>query len=113
MAVISNNSWVIKLGSVVKNYVDYMEKNYHKMYADIIYPKLYGKKYEEPVQLDMFGNDDNLSTDKETVSQANKLAKEKGQFKTGNEYRFKSKSIPDNQKEMDLEDNHSISDIKK
>ena len=41
MLVISNTSWMIKLASVVFNYINYMEKHYQKLYKDIIYPAIY------------------------------------------------------------------------
>ena len=64
------------------------------MYADIIYPAIYEREFEEPVQLDMFSNDD-LSSDSDTIDISNKWAKTKTQFKPGNEYRFtKSETNP-------------------
>lgn len=85
MLVLSNQSWVIKLASVIFNYINYMEKSYKKLYADIIYPAIYGKKYEEPVQLDIDTLDkDELDTDEETVSKSNVYARDKGKFKQGN-----------------------------
>lgn len=57
-----------------------------RLYADIIYPAIFNKAYEEPVQQDLF--DDELDTDEETIDQANIEAKEKGRFKAGNEYRI-------------------------
>lgn len=85
MSVLSNQNWVIKLSSVVHNYINYMEKNYKKLYADIIYPAIYGRKYQEPVQLDMDTLDkDELDTTTDTVDKSNKYARDKGKFKKGN-----------------------------
>ena len=69
-----------------------MEKHYNKLYADIIYPAIYGKDYEEPVQLDMF-DDDTLDTDVDTIDKSNEYARTKNQFKQGNKdgVRFASK----------------------
>ena len=47
LLVLSNNSWLMKVASVINNYVKYMEKNYQKAYADIIYPAIYEKPYED------------------------------------------------------------------
>lgn len=60
-----------------------MEKHYKKLYADIIYPAIYGKEFEEPVQLDIF-DDDNLKTDTEIIDNSNEYARTKNQFKQGN-----------------------------
>ena len=88
LLVLSNESWLLKTASVIHNYINYMEKHYKKLYADVIYPAIYMKKYEEPVQLDIF-DDDTLATDSDTIDASNEYAKTKNQFKPGNNYRFK------------------------
>ena len=88
-----------------------MEKHYQKLYADIIYPAIYGKKYEEPTQLDIFDND-NLETDKETIDKSNQYAVDKSRFQKGNTQgvRFAPKSKNPDQVELfdeesDIDDN--------
>lgn len=103
MLVLANVDWMMKVASVITNYINYCKEHMERNYADYIYPKLYGKKYEKPVQLDLFDNDDNLPSDKETISQSNAAAREKGQFKPGNPYQFKKQPKVD-QVELDLED---------
>jgi len=93
LLVLANTSWLTRLASVIYNYVNYMEKHYQQMYADIIYPAIYEREFEE-TQLDMFSTDE-LSTDKDTIDTSNKWAKTKSQFKPGNEYRFKKSDIND------------------
>lgn len=97
MLVLNNTSWIIKTASVINNYIKFMEKNQKRLYADIIYPAIYGKKYEEPVQMDLF-NDDELETDSDILDKSNKYARTKNQFKPGNDYRYqkqdKNNSIP-------------------
>lgn len=74
-----------------------MELHYKKMYADIIYPAIYGKKYEEPVQLDLDTMDkDELDTDSETVDKSNRYARDKGKFKKGNTQGVRFARKPDN-----------------
>lgn len=92
MLVLSNTSWMIKLGSVIFNYINYMEKNYKKLYADVIYPAIYDKKYEEPVQLDIDSLDnDELDTTSSMVDKSNKYARDKNKFQVGNKWRFQPK----------------------
>ena len=78
-----------------------MKKNRQQLYANIIYPSIYGKKYEEPVQLSM---DDTsiLETDSDTIDKSNIEARKKGQFEVGNQYRFKPKDTLKSQ--IDIED---------
>ena len=103
LLVLSNNSWILKVASVINNYINYMQRNRQKMYADIIYPAIYKKKYEEPVQTSMFDSD-TLETDKETIDISNEQGRTSGQFKQGNEYRFKPREVPKDQTSMNVED---------
>lgn len=92
MLILSNTSWMIKLGSVIFNYINYMERNYKKLYADVIYPAVYDKKYEEPVQLDIDSLDnDELDTTSSMVDKSNKYARDKNKFQVGNKWRFQPK----------------------
>ena len=83
LLVLSNTSWLLKVASTIYNYINYMEKHYQKLYADIIYPAIYGKDYEEPVQLDIF-DVNSLETDADTIDKSNEFATTKNQFKQGN-----------------------------
>lgn len=86
MLVLSNNSWLIKVASVINNWVIYMSKFRQKQYADVVYPAIYGHEYEEPVQLSI--DDQQDLNDKETIDKANELGRTRGQFKAGNPYRY-------------------------
>lgn len=83
---LTNTVWVLKVASVIRNYINYMEKHYNRLFADIIYPAVYGKQYTKPTQLDMF--DDKLSGSEDELDTANKWAKTRGQWQKGNEFRF-------------------------
>ena len=62
-----------------------MEKHYKKLYADIIYPAIYQRKYQEPIQLDIDTMDvDTLDTTRDTIDKSNRYARDKGKFKQGN-----------------------------
>lgn len=108
MLVLSNLSyWQIKMSSVIFNYINYMKEHYERLYADVIYPAIFEKEYEEPVQLDIDTSseeDNKLETDSDIIDTSNKWAKTKNQFKVGNEFRFKKddKEI-EGQKQFDLD----------
>lgn len=107
LLVLSNNSWLIKVASVIFNYVNYMEKHFAKLYADIIYPAIYERDYEDEVQLDIFDIEDNednidLDTDADTIKKSNEYARTKSQFKQGNEYRFTKQDNTDD-KQLDFD----------
>lgn len=100
LLVLANTSWLIKVASVIRNYMNYMEKHMNKQYADIIYPAVFGKAYEKPVQQDMFDTDE-LDTDQDSIDVSNKEAREKNWFKPGNSTRFKPREVSDNQLSID------------
>lgn len=87
---LANTSWLIRTGNVIRNYILYMEKHYPQLYSTIIYPAIYEKDYEEPVQQDLFDTDDLETTnDQDIVDVANKWSRTRGQFQKGNEYRYR------------------------
>lgn len=103
MLVLANTAWLIKVGSVINNYIKYFEKNRKKEYADIIYPAVYGKKYEEPVQLSISDRDE-LDTDETTIDTANEIGRLSGRFKAGNPYRYQPRSNQVNKNQVKLSD---------
>ena len=88
-----------------------MEQHYQKAYADIIYPAIYGKEYEEPVQLTLFDKDE-LDTDADTIDKSNVYGKNRTQFQKGNTQgvRFASSGVDKNQTTLfdDDENNDNI-----
>ena len=98
MLVLSNNAWLIKVARVINNWIIYMSKNRKKQYADIVYPAIYNKEYEEPIQLSI--DDEDGINSKEMIDKANEVGRTRGQFKTGNEYRFQPSNKNKNQIEI-------------
>lgn len=91
--VMSNNSWIMKVASVIRNYVMYMKQKMPDLYYKVIYPALYGEEYsEEEQQMDIYdvtGEEPELDTSEDELDTTNKWAKTKSQFKPGNKYRIK------------------------
>lgn len=89
LLVLNNTSWIIRVARVITNYIRYMQVHYERLYADIIYPAVYGKDYEDDVQLsiDDLDNKDELSTDSDTdaLDAANAFNKERTKFQIGND----------------------------
>lgn len=108
MLVLSNTSWILKAASVINNYIKYMEKHRQNDYARYIYPVLYGKEYEEPVQLSIDDSDTGeLDTSSDTLDVANEYGRTSGRFTTGNPYRFQRKETESpirGQQEIDFEE---------
>lgn len=111
MLVLSNHNWIIKIASVIMNYIKYIEVHKPSLYADIVYPAIYGKKYEGPVQTS-FLDDDNKLADKESgkddLDQSNIEARKRGQFTAGNEYRFRPSTTSPGQLSIPEEDSEDV-----
>lgn len=81
MLVLANHSFLIKVASVINNYIKYFEKYREKQYADIIYPAIYQRDYNKDVQTNMF-DDDSIETDSDILDIANKEGALSGRFKS-------------------------------
>ena len=109
LLVISNLDWMMKIASVINNYIKYCKDNMQRNYADYIFPKVYGVPYKKAVQLSLFDKEDKygdgiLPSDQKTLDDV--IARslhgkdEKGRWQSGNEYRFqKQEREPTNSQE--------------
>lgn len=108
MLVLNNYSWLIRCASVIWNYIKFMEKNQKRLFAEVIYPAIFQKKYEYSYQLSIFDKDNTqLPSDKDTIDTANKQGADDTRFKKGNTQgvRFASNGAKDdNQIKMNIDD---------
>lgn len=106
LLVLNNNSWIQKVSRTLYNYIEYIKKHFPKMYAEKIYPAIYGKEYEEPVQQTFFDADE-IADDTEIIDAANKERATSTRFRPGNQSgrQFsRSTNIPANQEVLVNED---------
>lgn len=81
--VIGNIDWVMKIASVINNYIHYMEENYQRLYADVIFPKLFGMPYQRAVQLNLFDTGSNeLQSGENEIRLSNRYGRERGKFRS-------------------------------
>ena len=106
--VISNLDWMMKIASVINNYIKWCRDNMERNYADYIFPVVYGMPYDKAVQLSLFDKEDIfgdgiLPSDKQTLDDViNKSLRGKdasGRWQKGNEYRFEKKPKRDTSQE--------------
>ena len=99
--VISNADWMMKIASVINNYIKWTKENMGRNYADYIFPKVYGMPYNRAVQLSLFDDMDSeesglLPSDQKTldtvIDKSMQGRNDKGQWDTGNDYRFQKKT---------------------
>ena len=112
--VISNLDWMMKIASVINNYVKWCKQNMERNYADYIFPQVYGVPYNKAIQMSLFDDpNDNglLPSDQDTLNKIiNKSLQDKdaqGKWIKGNQYRFQKKDMDEpeddsNQLHLDL-----------
>ncbi len=99
--ILNNNSWMMKVASVIYNYINYMREHMSSLYQKVIYPAIFDREYIPPEPDDTENDfidtetniedepedsfDDNLDTDEDTIDTSNKWARTKNQFKKGNQ----------------------------
>ena len=102
MLVLANMDWILKVTSVINNYIKYAKQSMQRLYADYIFPKIYGMRYDRAVQLDIFDTDD-FDSSPLTLDDINKIGRKSGQFTPGNPYRFQKKEKPEPEEKLPLD----------
>lgn len=127
--VLANADWMMKIASVINNYIKWCKENMQRNYADYIFPQVYGMKYDKAVQLSLFDDMDDEDSgllpkpkaiydagEKKYTFDYEEPEKElgdivgqtalkgrnaKGQWDKGNDYRFKKKEPAETHPEDD------------
>lgn len=103
---LANLDWLIKIASVIHNYIWYCKEHMEYNYTRYIAPKLF-----DNVQGMLFDPDHpelppdqetELTTDKDIINRANIQGRTRGQFKPGNPYRFQKKEPQTNNNALGL-----------
>lgn len=115
LLVISNLDWMMKVASVINNYVKWCRQNMERNYAQYIFPQVYGVPYNRAVQMSLFDDpNDNglLPSDQGTIGKAIERGMQgkdaRGRWTPGNPYRFSKSETQDagednpNQLHLDL-----------
>lgn len=89
LLVLSNLDWLMKITSVINNYIEYARTNkqMQRLYADYIFPKIYGTPYKKAVQLSIFDTGmlpNDQKTIKTSMDRYKGLRDEKGRFVSKN-----------------------------
>lgn len=93
LLVLSNLSWIIKVSSVINNYIKYSRAHLQRNYTNYIFPKVFGMTYEKAKELQLFCNDEDsglLPSDQKTISSAIDM----GMSNKDAKGRFVAKPIP-------------------
>ena len=89
---LANLDWMMKIASVINNYIYWARDNLEWQYAKFIFPAIYGMPYEKAIQLtlDMYDEqgelkpeytDDTLRSDTDIINMSNMIGRQRGQYK--------------------------------
>ena len=74
---------MMKVASVINNYVHYAEEHMQKPFLKVIFPKIYGVPADEMVEQDLIDDDKYLDSSAGLIDAINEYGKKRGQYKPG------------------------------
>jgi len=83
LLTLANGDWLMKVASVINNYIHYAEEHMQKAFMKAIFPRLYGMPAEEAQEQNIIPEDVDLVTTKDIIEVINNWAKDRGKFKKG------------------------------
>ena len=83
LLVLANADWILKVASVINNYIHYAEENLQKPFLKIIFPKLYGIPADEMVEQDLVDDDKYLDSSAGLIDAINDYGKQRGRYTKG------------------------------
>ena len=83
LLVLANGDWLIKVASVINNYIHYAEEKLQKPFLKVIFPKLYGIPADEMVEQDLIDDDKYLDSSVGLIDAINEYGRNRGKYKPG------------------------------
>lgn len=83
LLVLANGDWLMKVASVINNYIHYAEEKLQKPFLKLIFPKLYGYPAEEMVEQGLIDTEDYLESTTGLIDAINEYGKSRGRFQKG------------------------------
>lgn len=80
---LANGDWVMKVSSVINNYIHYAEEKLQKPFLKLIFPKLYGVPYDEAIENDLLPEDFELDSSESIIDAINDWGKNRGKIQKG------------------------------
>lgn len=75
---LANGDWLMKVASVINNYVNYAAEKLQKPFLKVIFPKIYGVDAEEAVEEGIIESEDDLKSTAGLIDKINKWARTRG-----------------------------------
>lgn len=83
LLVLANGDWLMKVASVINNYVHYAEEHLQKPFLKLIFPKLYGVPADEMVEQGLVDSEEYLDSSTGLIDAINEYGKNRGKYKPG------------------------------
>ena len=83
LLVLANGDWILKVASVINNYVHYAEEHLQKPFLKVIFPKLYGVAADEMVEQNLIDTDEYLDSSAGLIDAINEYGRKRGQYQKG------------------------------
>lgn len=124
--VLANLDWMMKIASVINNYIYWARDNLENQYAKFIFPVIYEMPYDKAIQMtiDMYDEngelkpeytDDKLHTSQDIINMSNMIGRQRGQYKKkpeksinpryGDVHPRKEQPKDDGQMQLDIDNN--------
>lgn len=83
LLVLNNGDWMMRVASVINNYVHYAEKNMQQPFLKLIFPKIYGIPADEMVDQDIIDDEKFLDSSAGLIDAINAYGAKRGQYAKG------------------------------
>lgn len=83
LLVLANGDWIMKVSSVINNYIHYAEEKLRQPFLKLIFPKLYGVTIEEAPDKDILPEDFELKTTTDIIDLINDYGRNRGKYNKG------------------------------
>jgi len=83
LLVLANTDWLMKVASVINNYIHYAEEHMQKAFLKIIFQKLYGIPAEDMIEQDLIDDEKFLDSSAGLIDAINEYGKNRGKYKPG------------------------------
>ena len=83
LLVLANGDWLMKVASVINNYIHYAEKHLQKPFLKLIFPKLYGVPFDEAEENNLLPVDFELKSTSDIIDTINDYGKNRGKYQKG------------------------------
>lgn len=83
LLVLANGDWMMKVASVINNYVHYASEKMKPAFLKLIFPKLYGVNADEAAEHNIVNENEDLETNKDLIDIINDYGKNRGKYQKG------------------------------